>query len=82
MDIAFQDIVAFVTDYVAYYIKAYTSYKLLNVFINSYHVMGLAHILNLIGEVFSYWPAFDDVTQLITFINSVFFKKLTEKVIP
>ena len=53
-----------------------------NVFINSYHVLCFAHILYLVGEVFSHWPAFDNVTQLITFIKSAFFfkkKKLIAK---
>ena len=43
--------------------------ELSNIFINSYHVLCLAHILNLVGEIFSHWVAFDYVTQLITFIK-------------
>ena len=51
VDIAFKDIVAFVTDSAAYYKKAHKE-VLSNVFINSYHVLYLAHILNLVGEYF------------------------------
>ena len=66
------DMVAFVTDSAAYCEKAHRE-VLSNVFINSHHVLCLAHILNLVGEVFSHWPAFDNVTQLITLIKSAFF---------
>ena len=36
----------------------------------------LGHILNLVGEEFSHWPTFDNVTQFITFIKSAFLKRL------
>ena len=77
MDIAFEDIVSFVVDSTA--VKKLI--LLLNVFINNYHVLYLANILNL-GEVFSHWPAFDNITQFITFIKSAFLKKLVKKGIP
>ena len=76
MDIAFEDIVAFIMDSVAYY-KESQREMLSNVF-NSYHMLCLAHILNLVSEVFSHWPAFDNVTQLIT-LKSAFLKKLVKK---
>ena len=72
MDIAFEDIIAFVTDSAAH-CKKVDWEVFLNVFINSYHLLWLAHILNLVDEVFSHWPAFDNVTRLITFIKSAFF---------
>ena len=75
VDIAFEDIVAFLTD------SASHREMLSNAFINSYHVLCLAHILNLVGEVFSHWPAFDNATQLITFIKSaIFLKSLSKKI--
>ena len=58
MDIAFEDTVAFVTDSAAYcrerkkfFFKKAQREVLSNVFINSYHVLCLAYILNLVGEV-------------------------------
>ena len=76
MDI--KDIVAFVTDSAAYCKKDHKK-VLSNVFINSYYVFCLTHILNLIGEIFSHWSAFNNVTHLITFIKSAFFKKSLSK---
>ena len=69
VNITFVDIVAFVTDSAAH------REVLSNVFINSYHMLCLAHILNLVGKVFSHWVAFENVTQLITLIKSAFFLK-------
>ena len=53
VDITFEDINAFVTDSAPYCKKAHKE-VLTNVFINSYYVLCLAHILNLVGEVFSH----------------------------
>ena len=53
VDIAFENIASFVTDAAAYCKKAYKE-VLSDVFINSYHVLCLAHILNLVGEEFSH----------------------------
>ena len=73
VDIEFEKIIVFITDSAAYCKKANRE-VLSNIFNNSYHVLCLAHILNLV-EVFSHWPAFDNVTQLTTFIKSAFFRK-------
>ena len=78
MGIEFEKIIAFVTDSAAYCRKAHRE-VLSNIFNNSYHVLCLTHILNLVGEVFSHWPAFNNVTQPTTFIKSAFFKKAESK---
>ena len=72
MDIEFEKIIAFVTDSAAYCKKAHTE-VLSDIFNNSYHVLCLTYILNLVGEVFSHWLAFDNVNQLTTFSKSDFF---------
>ena len=74
MDIAFEDIIAFLTDSAAFCKNAQRE-VLSNVFINSHHVLCLTHILNLVREIFSYRPVFNNVTQLITFIKSALSKK-------
>ena len=78
----FKGTVAFLTDSVAYCKrKKKKAHKevLSIVFINGYHALCIDHILNLAGEVFSHWPAFDNVTQLITFIKSALKKKKKKK---
>ena len=77
MDIEFEKIIAFVKDS-ATYCKKKLREVLSNIF-NSYHVLCLTHILNLVGEVFSHWPAFDNVTQFTTFIKSAFLEKKKKK---
>ena len=78
VDIEFEKTIAFITDSAAYCKKAHSE-VLLNIFNNSYHVLCLVHILNLVSEVFSHWPAFDNVTQFTTFIKSAFFRRQSQK---
>jgi len=42
------------------------------------YIRAVTHV-DIVGEVFSHWSAFDNVTQLITFIKSTFFKKASRK---
>jgi hypothetical protein len=73
-DIKFNDVMAIVSDSAAYCKKAFKD-VLAPVFPNATHVLCIAHILNLVGEVFRCHAAFDDVGTLVSMVKSAFFKK-------
>ena len=60
--------IAFVTDFAVYCKKVH---KKLIKYVSSYHVLCLAHILNLV-EVFSHWPAFENISLFTAFIKTFF----------
>lgn len=74
VDIKFTDVTAFVSDSAAYCKKAFRE-VLSAVFPNAIHVLCLAHVLNLAGDVFVSWPDFSHLATLVTMIKSAFFKK-------
>ena len=72
--IQFDDVVAVVTDSAAYCKKAYND-VLSAVFPNSFHVLCLAHIVNLAADVFQKHKEFTHLCTLVTMIKSSLFKK-------
>lgn len=72
--ISFQNIIAVVSDSAAYCKKAFRD-VLAAVFPAAVHVLCLAHIINLVGDIFQKWPEFGRIATLTTMIKSAFFKK-------
>ena len=72
--IQFADVVAVVTDSAAYCKKAFRE-VLSPMFPNATHVLCLAHILNLAGDVFQKWSDFGHTATLVSMVKSAFFKK-------
>ena len=72
--ITFEQITAVVSDSAAYCKKAYRD-VLSAVFPNSVHVLCLAHIVNLVAEVFHHHRDFSHTCDLVTMIKSSLFKK-------
>ena len=69
--IDFNDVTAFVTDNAPYCIKAYNE-GLKVLLPNSVHVCCLAHILNLVGEVWHHWKEFADVATVTNLMKTLF----------
>lgn len=69
--IDFNDVDAFVTDNAPYCIKAYRE-CLKMIMPNSVHVCCLAHILNLVGEVWHHWDEFADVATVTNLMKTLF----------
>ena len=74
MGIHYDDVTAIVTDSAAYCKKAYRD-VLSAVFPKSLHVLCMAHIINLAGEMFTNSALLDNVSQLNKMVKSAFFKK-------
>lgn len=72
------DVLAVVTDNAAYCLKAYRE-VLKGVMPNSIHVTCLCHIINLVGETWQHFTYFSNVSSLVTWMRSVFFKKPARK---
>ena len=72
--ITFEQITAVVSDSAAYCKKAYRD-VLSAVFPNSVHVLCLAHIVNLVAEVFRHHRDFSHTCDLVTMIKSSLLKK-------
>ena len=67
----FNDVTAFVTDNAPYCIKAYRE-GLKMILPNSVHVCCLAHILNLVGEVWHHWKEFAEVATVTNLMKTLF----------
>lgn len=76
--IDYNDVCAFVTDSAAYCLKAYKD-TLKNVLPHSCHVRCLAHIMNLVGEVWHNWADFNEVTTLVNLMKTLFTKQPARK---
>ena len=76
--IEFKDVLAVVTDSAAYCKKAHRE-VLSAVFTDSVHVLCLAHIVNLAGDIFQKWPEFGRIATLTSMVKSSFFKKPARK---
>ncbi|KAK6189098.1 hypothetical protein SNE40_005140 [Patella caerulea] len=76
--IEYNNVMAVVTDSAAYCKKAYKD-VLSGLFPQSTHVPCLAHIINLVGEIFLHWPSFNDVHLMCSMMKSAFFKKPQRK---
>lgn len=74
VEIDFTDVIAFVSDSAAFCKKAFRE-VLSPIFPNALHVLCLAHILNLAGDVFVKWPDFSHTATLVMMVKSAFFKK-------
>nr|XP_057913311.1 uncharacterized protein LOC131107370 [Doryrhamphus excisus] len=72
------DVWAVVTDNAAYCIKAYRE-VLQGLMPSSVHVTCLCHIINLVGETWQHFKYLSDVSSLVTWMRSVFFKKPARK---
>ena len=72
--IAFDNVMAIVSDSATYCKKAYRD-VLSVVFSQSVHVLCLAHIVNLAAEVFHHYGEFQHTSDLISMIKSSLFKK-------
>ena len=75
--IALNNVQAVCTDNAAY-CKA--AFRILQpIMPNAVHICCLAHILNLVGDVFAHWTDFSEVATLVWTMKSVFFKKPARK---
>lgn len=74
MGISYDSIMAVVSDSAAYTRKAYRE-VLSAVFPKAVHVRCMAHIVNLVAEIFHHHPVFKFTADLIAMIKSAFFKK-------
>lgn len=72
------DVLAVVTDNASYCLKAYKE-VLKGVMPNSVHATCLCHVINLVGETWQHYSYFSDVTSLVMWIKSAFFKKPARK---
>ena len=72
--INFNHVISVVTDNAAYCKKAYRD-VLSAVYPNSLHVLCIAHIVNLVSEVYHHHPDFKYTADLISMIKSSLFKK-------
>lgn len=72
------DILAVVTDNAAYCLKAFRE-VLRGVMPNSVHATCLCHIINLVGETWQHYKYFSEVTALVMWVKSAFFKKPARK---
>ena len=72
--ISFGDVTAVVTDSAAYCKKAFNE-VLSAVLPNAVHVLCLAHIANLAGDVFQKWGDFGRTATLVSMVKSAFYKK-------
>lgn len=72
--ISFQNVIAVVSDSAAYCKKAFRD-VLAAVFPSAVHVLCLAHIINLVGDIFQKWNEFGRIATLVSMIKSAFFKK-------
>ena len=72
--IAFDQLIAIVSDSAAYCKKAYRD-VLSVVFTKSTHVLCLAHVVNLAAEVFQHFSDFKHTADLVAMIKSSMFKK-------
>nr|XP_023672281.1 uncharacterized protein LOC111846387 [Paramormyrops kingsleyae] len=72
------DVWAVVTDNAAYCLKAYKD-VLRGVMPHSRHVTCLCHVINLVGETWQHYSYFSDVSSLVTWMRSAFFKKPARK---
>ena len=78
--IAFDNVMAIVSDSAAYCKKAYRA-VLSAVFPKSTHVLCLAHIVNLAAEVFHHYSDFKHTSDLISMTSFPFFKKQARRVV-
>ncbi len=70
------DVISFVSDNAAYCKKAYNT-VLQHIYPHSTHICCLAHILQLVGEVFH--VAFQELSQFASYFKSAFYKKGARK---
>ena len=70
--IALNNVKAVCTDNAAYYKAAFRILQ--PIMPNAVHVCCLAHVLNLVGDVFAHWTDFSEVATLVWSMKSVFFK--------
>ena len=76
--VQYDQVVAIVSDSAAYCKKAYRD-VLSAIFPNSMHVLCLAHIVNLVAEVFHHHHHFTHTNNLVMMIKSSLFKKPAKK---
>lgn len=72
------DILAVVTDNASYCLKAYKD-VLKGLMPNSVHATCLCHVINLVGETWQHYKYFSEVTALVMWVKSAFFKKPARK---
>ena len=72
--VEYNNVMAIVSDSAAYCKKAFKDI-LSGLFPQAFHILCLAHIMHLVGEIFIHWPAFNDVNLLCTMMKSAFFQK-------
>jgi Na+/H+ antiporter NhaB len=72
------DILAVVTDNASYCLKAYRE-VLKGVMPHSVHTTCLCHVINLVGETWQHYKYFSEVTALVMWVKSAFFKKPARK---
>ena len=76
--ISYNNIVAVVSDSKAYITKAYRDVMSI-VFPRSIHVRCMAHIVNLVSEIFHHHTTFKFTADLVSMMKSVFYKKPARK---